>query len=201
MDLYAYTRITTLEPVLKEVGVEIHRLRGLRLMKFEKEYTEEDINRLIKNLKLNAVVRWLKQHSWNCWCSTKDDKEHKAFIYGYEQDSFTGERDETKSIVDFDFSKIHGKDRKVLKLKFKHIENAVIKQCGLFNKFAGKDVLYVHTRSGGNNRGWCKMDEIAKHPLYLGDADSCFDSTYCDIYFDISNIDIDSLNLELEPEE
>ena len=57
------------------------------------------------------------------------------------------------------------------------------KQCDIFNKYVGKNVLYVHARVGGANWDFFGMDEITKHPLYLERVDDYFDSTYCDIYF------------------
>lgn len=59
----------------------------------------------------------------------------------------------------------------------------VKKQYDIFNKYVGKNVLYVHARVGGANWDFFGMDEITKHPLYLERVDDYFDSTYCDIYF------------------
>lgn len=57
----------------------------------------------------------------------------------------------------------------------------------LFNEYVGKNVLYVHARIGGGNRDYYAEDweKIRKHPLYLADCDDCFDTTYCDIYYDL----------------
>ena len=61
------------------------------------------------------------------------------------------------------------------------------KQCDIFNKYVGKNVLYVHARVGGANWDFFGMDEITKHPLYLERVDDYFDSTYCDIYFKLKD--------------
>ena len=74
---------------------------------------------------------------------------------------------------------LHGKARKKYKLALKHAR----KQYDTFNKYVGKNVLYVHARVGGANWDFFGMDEITKHPLYLERVDDYFDSTYCDIYF------------------
>ena len=74
---------------------------------------------------------------------------------------------------------LHGKKRKKYKLALKHAR----KQYGMFNKYVGKNVLYVHARLGGSNWTYCGGSELEKHPLYLERVDDYFDSTYCDIYF------------------
>ena len=80
----------------------------------------------------------------------------------------------TKSIND-----LHGKARKKYKLLLKYSK----KQYDIFNKYVGKNVLYVHARLGGSNWTCCGGSELEKHPLYLEKVDDYFDSTYCDIYF------------------
>ena len=74
---------------------------------------------------------------------------------------------------------LHGKARKKYKLALKHAR----KQYDIFNKYVGKNVLYVHARVGGANWDFFGMDEITKHPLYLERVDDYLDNTYCDIYF------------------
>lgn len=179
MDLGAFSQINTLDTVLDAVGVNIKRLRGLRLMRFEAPITEQELENLIKADCFDAVKDWLQQHSWQFWSSKNKDKQHPAFIYRQ------GE------IVGYDFSKIHGKDRKILKFKLKQIRNKYTYQYELFNSFVGKDVLYVHARQGGNNRDWCDMQEIAQHPRWLADVDDSWDNTYCDIYFSLDGLNID----------
>lgn len=74
---------------------------------------------------------------------------------------------------------LHGKVRKKYKLALKHAR----KQYGIFNKYVGNNVLYVHARLGCSNWSFCGGSELEKHPLYLERVDDYFDSTYCDIYF------------------
>lgn len=74
---------------------------------------------------------------------------------------------------------LHGKKRKKYKLVLKHAR----KQYDIFNKYVGKNVLYVHARLGGSNWTFYGGSELEKHPLYLERVDDYFDNTYCDIYF------------------
>jgi hypothetical protein len=96
----------------------------------------------------------------------KEDAE-KTFLYWFCQCR-------KKKIED-----VHGKARKKYKLYLKQFK----KQYDMFNKYVGKNVLYVHARVGGANWDFFGMDKITKHPLYLERVDDYLDSTYCDIYF------------------
>jgi hypothetical protein len=51
--------------------------------------------------------------------------------------------------------------------------------------FIHKGEIVIHTRNGGGNRETYQsvIDELARHPNYLRDADDDFDCTYADIYF------------------
>ena len=181
MNLSAYSKIVDLGSILNDIDVDIVRLRGLELMEFNKRISEEEIKEEIEAAKKSAAERWLNQHCWTGFSTWKNHYRPKALIYNSEDE-----------VVGYDFKKIHGKDRKILKFKFKQLEKAIHSQYNLFNDYCGKKVLYVHARQGGCNRNYCGMNEISKHPLYLEDVDDSFDNTYCDIYFDISNIDIDN---------
>lgn len=54
----------------------------------------------------------------------------------------------------------------------------------MWNKYAGQgDVLYIHSRMGGNN--WKSFEgkvELTHQPWFLDRVDDAFDSTYCDFY-------------------
>lgn len=191
MDLGAYAQINTLDSVFNAVDVTIYRLRGLRLMKFEKLITQEEIDKRINYEKVQTVETWLKQHSFDCWTSDRDEKKHPAFIY-----------DKDNMVVDYDFSKIHGKDRKRIKFAFKKLNKRYRAQFDLFNKYVGKNVLYVHARQGGDNRFYYDMTLVEKHPRWLSDIDDAYDCTYCDIYFNLDGLDIDyeKIKKELENE-
>lgn len=182
MDLYAYSQIKNLEHILTKNNIEIRRLRGLRLMKDEEPITSEEIEKIVKDTKLENAIRWLKQKSWNYWSSQRDDNIHKAFIYRKvkEDDEDVFE----KKIVAIDWSKVNRKDRNAIKLKNKEDEKRIRTNFEMFNSYVGKNVLYVHTRQGGGNRPYYPID--TKHPMYLSDCDDYWDSTYCDIYYDLT---------------
>ena len=55
MDLGAFSQINTLNTVLDAVGVNIKRLRGLRLMRFEAPITEQELENSIKADCFDAV--------------------------------------------------------------------------------------------------------------------------------------------------
>ena len=176
MDLGAYANIEDLRHILTENNIEIKRLRGLRLMKDEQPMPLEKIEEIIDNTKLENAIRWLKQRSWNCWSSIKEDKDHKAFIYK----KVNGEI----KIVDIDWSKVNRIDRNTIKLENKKDEERIRTNMNMFNSYVGKDILYVHARQGGGNRPYYPID--TKHPMYLSDCDDYFDDTYCDIYYDLT---------------
>ena len=51
----------------------------------------------------------------------------------------------------------------------------------------GGERIIVYTRTGGGNRDWCAEGNarLAQHPLYVGDCDDDFDSTYAYFRFRI----------------
>ena len=182
MDLYAYAQIEDLENLLKINNIEISRLRGLRLMKQEKAISQEDIEKIVENQKLDNAIQWLKQGEWNCWSSSKDERVRKAFIYNMIPDEYDDNKLK-KTIVAIDWSKVNRKDRNAIKLENRKDEKRIRTNLEMFNSYVGKNVLYVHARQGGGNRDYYPID--TKHPMYLSDCDDYWDSTYCDIYYDL----------------
>lgn len=177
MDIGSYMQIDDLKYLLKENHIEIQRLRGLRLMKEEELISNEQLKKEVKEAKKDYAIEWLRQHSDSMWCSTNAQYcHHKSFICKTNEDG-------KKEVIDVDFTKVHGEDRKHIKFIWKKIEAAYTNQYEMFNKYVGKNVLYVHARQGGNNRDWYPID--TKHPMYLDDVDDAFDNTYCDIYYDL----------------
>ena len=189
MDLYAYSKIDELRKLLDDNNIEIDRLRGLRLMKDESLVTDDEIKGIIDSIWLFRAKDWLQQHTLRTWSSDKAGRKHEAFVFA--KDDLGG-----KTVVAIDLSKVHGSDKKRLKLWRKAISKHVISQYSLFNRFVGKNVLYVHARQGGGNRAWYPID--TKHPMYLADVDDCFDSTYCDIYYDLDKADRRNQNEETD---
>ena len=198
MDLGAYVNIENLGPVMSAAGISVDRLRGIRLMKFEDPVTNEQLEERIRREIKDGDIQWLQQHMWNGWSSSNADKDHPAFTWKtfceeIEQEDGSIKEYKHREIIDVDFTKVHGEDRKILKFNHKKIRKAYEEQFGLWNKYAGKDVLYIHSRGGGGNRSWCNTNELRNHPRYLSDIDDSYDCTYCDLYFDISDIDLDKV--------
>lgn len=87
----------------------------------------------------------------------------------------------------------------------------------LFNKYAGQDVIYIHTRCGDCGMGYDDEDsnyvscgakdwEENNHEVFLDHITDSFDSTYCTHYFkaiidDDYNAIINKINEVLESEE
>lgn len=177
MDLGAYAQIEDLGNILTDNNIEIARLRGLRLMKDEEPVSDEDLKEMIADEQKHYAINWIKQRCDWCWSSSRDRHWHKSFIYGKDKNGYD-------KVIDVDFTKVHGKLRKHIKFAWKKIVKAYTAQYEMFNKYAGKNVLYVHARQGGGNRTGYPID--TKHPMYLSDVDDAWDSTYCDIYYDLS---------------
>lgn len=177
MDLYANSKIDELEHILKDNGIEVRRLRGLRLMKEEKPISEEELEEAIREAQQLLAINWLESYSKGRLCFG-ENRHHKAFLFG-EADEF-GHREP----IGVDFSKVHGKDRKEIKRHWKELRKSFTATSEMWNRYAGKDVLYVHARQGGGNRADYPID--VNHPMYLADLDDPWDSTYCDIYYDLS---------------
>lgn len=176
MDLGAYAQIEDLGDILGDNNIEIARLRGLRLMKNEKPVSDEKLKEMIADEQTAYAINWIKQRNDWCWSSSRDRYWHKSFIYGKDKNGYD-------EVIGVDFTKVHGKLRKHIKFAWKKIVKAYTAQYEMFNKYAGKNVLYVHARQGGGNRPWYPID--TKHPMYLSDVDDAWDSTYCDIYYDL----------------
>jgi len=58
-------------------------------------------------------------------------------------------------------------------------------QAALWKTYCGQDVIYIHTRCGGNNYESCggKEWEEAHKNLFISSVDDEFDCTYRDHYF------------------
>lgn len=174
MDLYAYAQIENLKYILEKQNINVPRLRGLRLMNEEEHVSQEEINESINNTVLSIVTHIIEQNSLTSWCSWKDNTRNDILI-----------RNKDKDVIGYRWNKIHGKKRKWIKFEIKKTKKNFQKQYDLFNSFVGKDVLYVHTRIGGNNWSFYKGEQLTEHPDYLARCDDAYDSTYCDLYFKI----------------
>ena len=182
MDIYGYSQIEDLKELLDINNIEIARLRGIRLMREQSAVPLNDINEAVEKMKLYNAVQWLRQRAWDYWCSWRSERKHPAFIYKKVYD--VHDMKCVKKIVSIDYRKMNRKDRNAIKLKSKADEKRIRTNFEMFNSYVGKDVLYVHARQGGGNRLYYPID--TKHPMYLSDCDDFYDSTYCDIYYDLT---------------
>lgn len=189
MDLYAYAQIEDLEKLLEMNGIkDIKRLRGLRLMATEKLVSEAEIKKEIRsNLKYDLEAFFAYDPEFGCWCYDEMARINAEwFLY----------KDGTPN-----WKRIHGKLRKAIKFEMKKSARKVRAEFEMFNKYVGReDVLYIHTRTGGNNWNYYECYKYLSEPWYLDHVDDCFDSTYCDIYAKIDPETVKKL-AEMEKEE
>lgn len=184
MDLYAYTQIELLENIMKENGIEVPRLRGLRLMSQEKP--EHDY--IPKDLEYGILQDWV---------ASDFGKNRKYYTYSYRTSEITkllsypayvDDEDEARKI---NWKLLRRKEKKYLKLQIKQKIKKYRKQFETFNKYCGRDgVLYIHARIGGNNWSYYNGPELSKQPWFIEKVDDAFDSTYCDIYAKVKTINI-----------
>lgn len=186
MDIGAYVQIPNLESILDANGITIPRLRGLRLMSQEKPFTQTEIDEAMKNASLHAyedVCESSPPFSWNPICHeysyATDRRKKKYMIYG--DDSWTS--------IGVRWDRLHGKKRKLMKMKGKQAAAKKKAELDMWNKYAGReDVLYIHARIGTGNWSDAHWKNFKKEPWFLDAVDNEFDSTYCDIYARIKPI-------------
>ena len=176
MDLTAYVKIDDLSHVMKDNGIVVPRLRGLRLMAEEQPTSKEDIEKEIESYWLWECEQLCCSNfelNSNFFCiskKTKSIEKHYLFMDGC---FATGVK----------WNVLHGKKRKLFKFARKQVQKRVSLQFGTFNKYCGRDdVLYIHARIGGNNWNYYGGAEIEKQSWFFEKVDDAFDSTYCDIY-------------------
>lgn len=186
MDIGAYARIKDLSAILDSTGINIPRLRGLRLMATEEKISENDIKEMADSAEVDAVedlVRacppWSVGSNSHSYCNRTDKNLKRFLVYTEDERGY-------KQPTAVRWSELHGKKRKKVKLLAKTQTKRIRKSMETFNKYAGrKDVLYVHTRIGGNNWVYFDGPKVAGHPAFIERVDDWFDSTYCDIYIKV----------------
>lgn len=183
MDLYAYTQIDSFEGILKSTGVDIPRLRGLRLMAVENTLTDGEIMEAVAREQLYDAESLIRARpKWRV--------NSNLHSYGYETDKACLkllEHDADGNVTGIRWDRIHGKHRRSMKLVMHNAEKRVKKTLETFNRYAGReDVLCVHARIGGLNWTYYnKGGTISQSDAFIEKVDDSFDNTYCDIYLRI----------------
>lgn len=158
MDLFAYTQIDSLHDILDSTGVDVPRLRGLRLMLEEKPIPDDDIAEAIHDEQMYVAERVIR--SIPKWSTNSDTTR-----YGWETDRACRKYlvyggDGRATAIHWEL--IHGQHRRNMKHAIKIAKRRVLDSFGTFNRYAGRDdILCVHARIGGRNWGYFKfMDTI-----------------------------------------
>lgn len=190
MDLGAYIQIKDLDEVMKENGIYVPRLRGLRLMRDESPLSEETINEVgfshalyeCENIVTHKYIG-LGMFSTGLFGEERKKRLKKYFRYD------DPENDWMPTSIKWDA--VHGKKRKMFKYAIKYNKREAKKQFDMFNKYCGRDdVLYIHAKQGRDN--WSSTDyrDLEKEPWYLDAVEDSFDSVYCDIYAKIKPVEL-----------
>lgn len=174
MDLGAYQNIDILSVIMNSNGINVPRLRGLRLMKDERPFTEEEIDDAASFNAFYDCESLCRSRFKNDGCyeySSRADRLIKKYIV--QQD---------RKPVDVKWANAHGKKRKAFKFAIKKAYKRTRENLYTFNKYCGRDdILYIHARIGGGN--WRYYGgEVKDQPWFIEKVDDPFDSTYCDIY-------------------
>lgn len=183
MDLGAYAKIKDLGKVMIDNGIEIPRLRGLRLMSEENPLSEEEIKDQIDFIGLLECKHLCQSdfhlNSNGFDLSTRTERITKKYII-YDKD---------ENRIGVNWKNLHGRKRKLFRYCLKSAKKRVLRTYITFNRYCGqKNVLYIHARIGGKN--WIYFDgpKIAKQSWFIEKVDDAYDSTYCDIYARLKGI-------------
>lgn len=187
MDLGAYAQIDELEQIMKDNGIDIPRLRGLRLMKDEEPVSKEELLDMAKHNGLYRCVclcQSIPPFNWNSDWSEMSDRTDAICEYYLELPRYENGGFNHLSPIGIRWDRVHGKKRKAFKYVIKQAKKEVFKQFDMWNKYAGRDdVLYIHARLGSGNWGGYDCDKVVKsQPWFLDYVEDYFDCTYVDIY-------------------
>lgn len=177
MDLGAYAQIGNLEAIMQKNGINVPRLRGLRMMSEEEPISKNELKDMCEEASLYVVedlccCNFNTNANWSEYSSKTDALRHKYIKYN------------KRRPVAIKWNKLHGKRRKAVKYAIKKRKKAIMKQFAMWNKYAGhNDVLYIHARLGAGNWNYYDCDKIIKNaPWYLDHVEDNFDRTYVDIF-------------------
>lgn len=164
MDMKAYLLIDDLGSIAKENGINIPRLRGYRLMKYEEPISQEKIEAIKHESEIDIVL---------------DSSTQNKFLKIKKEITEEGEINH----VSIQWKNIHGKRRKNLKFKIKKQKQKIQHFYDVRNKYAGReDVLYVYARLGGKNWYYNNGKELENQPWFIEKVDDYSEDTYTIIY-------------------
>lgn len=173
MDLWAYANIEELEALLSSNGIDVPRLRGLRLMSRETPITSKEIKEMVSNFSNSKAENVICRVSPRIteYSSRTAKLRERYLVY------------EDSEPVAIRWDLLHGKRRKEIKFAIRKMKKAIEKQYEVWNRYAGRPhILYIHARIGGNNWDYYGGSELKKQPWFLEAVNDCYDDTYCDIY-------------------
>lgn len=176
MDFGAYlnTVDTDIYEIVKKNGISCPRLRGYRLMEYEKPIGFKDLSEEQKVYIADCMCRSEPFWTYNASVITLD--RWTDYVANY----YLPIGEDGNPHIRWDV--IHGWKRKALKTALHNEKMLYKKQYDTFDKYVGRpDVLYIHARIGGCN--WpAYYKEVAYQPWFIEKVDDAFDFTYCDIY-------------------
>ena len=112
MDIGACARIEDLSTILASTGINIPRLRGLRLMATEEKISEDEIKEMTDSAEVDAVedlVRacppWSVSSSCHSYCNRTDKNLKRFLVYDEDERGY-------KRPTAVRWSELHGKKRK-----------------------------------------------------------------------------------------
>ena len=187
MDIGAYAQIDDLSPIMEANGIDIPRLRGLRLMKDEEPVSKEELLDMAKHnglYRCACLCQSIPPFNWNATWSEMSDRTDAICEYYLELPKYENGGIDHLNPIGVRWDRVHSKKRKAFKYVIKKAKKRVFEQYALWNKYAGRDdVLYIHARIGSGNWGYYDCDKIVKgQPWYLDHCEDHFDCTYVDIY-------------------
>lgn len=186
MDLGAFANITDLDKIMKENGIEVPRLRGLRLMKFEEPMPQKEIEKkALYNGLYNCEQACCSNFSYHPFAFEFSDRTRKL------EKKYLIKDENGYETIGIRWNRVHGKKRKLFKYLLKDARRREYDMWNAFNKYCGReDVLYIHARIGGGNWAFFNGQEtVVNQPWFLEKVDDAFDSTYCDIYAKIAPLE------------
>lgn len=183
MDLYAYAQIPRFKQLAEEHNIIVPRLRGYRLMSEEDRYEQTEIDKLKRSVVVEVAEDMCRAKPF--WSRTPKYREISS-----ETDRICArylfvetDEDGCKEYVDVRWDALDDNMRETLLAAVEEKQQAIQKQFDTFNKYVGKNVLYIHSRMGGGNWEYYESkDALMAQPWFLERVDDCVDGTYCDFY-------------------